>query len=109
MEEFTVVYAILKTLQKAMDTGLDVEDLSAETLGVTEHKRVMLFQLLMQKGYVAGVKEYKTPVIYRMDLSHARITFEGLEFLDTNSKMAKVKKVAGELKDVVPLVSELIK
>lgn len=104
-----MIYAILKTLQRAMDSGLDVEDLSAEALGVSERKRVMLFQLLMQKGYVSGIKEYKTPLLYRMDISQARITFEGLEFLDDNSKMAKVKKVAGELKDVVPLVSGIIK
>ena len=55
MEDFRIIYKIIRILQKAMDLEeFDSEELSAEALGLTVPKWSRLMAMLLKEGYISG-------------------------------------------------------
>lgn len=96
MDNFRVIYKILKYLEAAMDYDeIDPERLSAETLGVSENRRIALLEMLVREGYVDGIGiKHSADGAVTISMSSPRITLKGLEYLHENSVMNKMAAVA---------------
>lgn len=96
MDSFRVIYKILRYLEAAMDYDeIDSNRLSAESLGVSENRRIALLEMLVREGYVdgIGIKQSADGAV-TISMSSPRITLKGLEYLHENSVMNKMAAVA---------------
>lgn len=107
MDNFKVVYQILRILEKAMDlVEFDNETLSSNRLGLTEARWSRIMALLVSSGYVTGVKVSESfdsnyPII---SVGRPEITLKGLEYLEDNTFMRKAAAIAKGVKDVTPFI-----
>lgn len=96
MDSFKAVYRILSALEKAMDLpAFDVQQIGHEALGVTQERRCRYMEMMADVGYIKSVEIQRfitggTSV----DARGIRITLKGLEYLQENSIMRKLCKVA---------------
>ncbi len=105
MDNFNTIYKILKRLEKAMDYDeFDIEQISAESLGISRNKWCRIIEMLVQNGYIQGVT-----VKYSIDGNNALIssynpviTLKGLEYLNDNALMKKIANTAKGIKDIIP-------
>lgn len=104
MDNFKAVYRILSTLEKAMDfPEFDINQISAEQLGISRERWARYIEMMDDVGYIKGTKIVRyingeTDV----DAKEIRITLKGLEYLQENSIMQKMYKVAKGIKEVIP-------
>lgn len=98
MDNFKIIYKILKILERAMDEdSFDKSEISFEELKISEARWIKLMEMLASEGYIQGVS-----IINSLGRTHLRITLKGLEYLEENSLMKK----AGHL---IKGVTEIIK
>ncbi len=104
MDNFNVIYKILKRLEKAMDyEEFDMEQISAESLGINENKWCKIMEMLAQNSYIQGVSvKYSIDGNVLISTSNPRITLKGLEYLNENSFMKKAANAAKGIKDMIP-------
>ena len=103
MEEFTQIYHILQILKKAMDVEeFEKELISSEAIKVNYTKWCRLMAMLANNGYVSGVSVWNSLDCQypKIELVRPEITLKGLEYLEENSMMKKVSKVAKGVIDV---------
>ncbi len=101
MEDFRIIYKILRILQKAMDLEeFDSEELSAEALGLTVPKWSRLMAMLLKEGYISGGQTWNTMDCGypKVALNRPELTMKGLEYLEENGLM---KKAAGLAKGII--------
>ena len=101
MEDFRIIYKILRILQKAMDLEeFDSEELSAEALGLTVPKWSRLMAMLLKEGYISGGQTWNTMDCGypKVALTRPELTMIGLEYLEENGLM---KKAAGLAKGII--------
>lgn len=101
MEDFRIIYKILRILQKAMDLEeFDSEELSAEALGLTVPKWSRLMAMLLKEGYISGGRTWNTMDCGypKVALTRPELTMKGLEYLEENGLM---KKAAGLAKGII--------
>ena len=101
MEDFRIIYKILRILQKAMDLEeFDSEELSAEALGLTVPKWSRLMAMLLKEGYISGGQTWNTMDCGypKVALTRQELTMKGLEYLEENGLM---KKAAGLAKGII--------
>ncbi len=103
MDNFMVIYKILKYLETAMDYDeVDTSRLSAEALNVSENRRIGILEMLVKEGYVDGVgvtRSMDGNVLLSMNAP--RITLKGLEYLQENSIMTKAARTAKGIVEIV--------
>ena len=101
MEDFRIIYTILRILQKAMDLEeFDSEELSAKALGLTVPKWSRLMAMLLKEGYISGGQTWNAidcgyP---KVALNRPELAMKGLEYLEENRLM---KKAAGLAKGII--------
>lgn len=103
MDNFKIIYKILKTLEKAMDyTDFDFECIGHERLGITKERWNAYIEMLTDDGYISGaaVKKYIDGETL-IDTRSMKITLRGLEYLEDNSLMKKVCRVSKGVIDVI--------
>ena len=101
MEDFRIIYKILRILQKAMDLEeFDSEELSAGALGLTVQKWSRLMAMLLKEGYISGGQTWNTMDCGypKVALTRPELTMKGLEYLEENGLM---KKAAGLAKGII--------
>lgn len=101
MEDFRIIYKILRILQKAMDLEeFDSEELSAKALGLTVPKWSRLMTMLLEEGYISGGETWNTMDCGypKVALTRPELTMKGLEYLEENGLM---KKAAGLAKGII--------
>lgn len=101
MEDFRIIYKILRILQKTMDLEeFDSEELSAEALGLTVPKWSRLMAMLLKEGYISGGQTWNTMDCGypKVALTRPELTMKGLEYLEENGLM---KKAAGLAKGII--------
>lgn len=101
MEDFRIIYKILRILQKAMDLEeFDSEELSAEALGLTVPKWSRLMAMLLKEGDISGGQTWNTMDCGypKVALTRPELTMKGLEYLEENGLM---KKAAGLAKGII--------
>lgn len=103
MDNFRVIYRILRYLEKAMDYDEpDLEQISAKTLGITEQRWTAIMTMMTTQGYIDGmtVKRSLDGEI-TVSISHPGITLKGLEYLQENALMKKAAELAKGIAEVI--------
>ena len=103
VNNFRVIYKILRHLERAMDCEeLDTDFLLADCLGISEQRRVSILEIVAKEGLAEGI-DIKRSVNGDciISLSCPRITLKGLEYLKENSMM---KKAAREAKGIAEII-----
>lgn len=103
MDNFKVIYRILRYLEKAMDLDEpDMDKISAEALRLTEQRWLAIVEMLAEEGYVDGISVKRSlDGIPTVSVSRVRITLRGLEYLQENSLMQKAANLAKGVVDVI--------
>lgn len=105
MDDFRLIYKILRTLQKSMDCEeLDSSLLSPECLGLSLPKWSRIMAMLITEGYISGAQAWQT-----MDCGYPRValirpelTLKGLEYLEENTLMKRAATFAKGIKEITP-------
>lgn len=105
MDNFKIIYKILKALEKAMDLEeFDNNIISAESLNISEVRWCRIMSIIASEGYVSGVETWNSfnceyPRVY---LVRPAITLKGLEYLEENSLMKKAAEMAKGVMNIIP-------
>ncbi|MDD7740681.1 MAG: YjcQ family protein [Fusicatenibacter sp.] len=108
MDDFRIIYKILRILQNSMDLEeFDRNSISAEALGLSVPKWSRLMAMLLKEGYISGGETWNTMNCGypRVVLSRPELTLKGLEYLEENSLM---KKAADLAKGIVGTAANMI-
>ena len=87
MDNFRIIYRILRYLEKAMDYGeADIGMISSESLHITEQRWYAIMRMLSDRGYITGIT-VRWPENGGICVSESgiRITLDGLSYLQENS------------------------
>lgn len=104
MDDFRVIYKILKTLHKAMDLEeFDKSSISASALGLSEPKWNRIMAMLLREGYIDGgiVFTVFDSTYPNVVLTMPEITLKGLEYLEENSIMRKAAETARGIAEII--------
>lgn len=107
MEDFRIIYRILKLLQQSMDfEDFDSEGFTAERFGTNPNRFQALLIQLQRAGYIEGldIVQYIRQPEHIEPPMQPKITLKGLEYLQENSMMKKAAAFAKGLKDAVDIV-----
>lgn len=103
MDNFKVIYRILRYLEKAMDYDeADMDFISCERFRITEQRWSAIMEMLVKDGYVDGIS-VKRSVDGEMviSVSYPRITLKGLEYLKENSLMQKAADLTKGIAEII--------
>lgn len=103
MDNFRVIYRILRYLEKAMDYDEpDLEQISAKALGITEQRWTAIMTMLTTQGYIDGMTVKRSlDGEVAVSISHLGITLKGLEYLQENSLMKKAAELAKGIAEII--------
>ena len=106
MDNFTIMYKILKALEKALDfEEFDLRTIAPEKYGITHTRWERLLIMLVKAGYIEGVSYDQCFADYGpriVEPIKPIITMKGLEYLADNSMMKKAAELAKGIKEVIP-------
>ena len=102
MDNFKVIYRILKLFAESMDyEEFDRSKLNAEYFGVSEARFNLILRMLKDAGYIEGIS-YVVGLPGVKIMKYPRITLKGLEYLEENSTMKKAASLLKGIKDTIP-------
>ncbi|MBQ7314927.1 MAG: hypothetical protein IJW83_02870 [Clostridia bacterium] len=104
---FKIVYALLTELYACKKEGCKVnpQDISPERFGINEGYLLDILAELLNEGYIKGILMRKTKGTGSYcvgGLEDIDITMKGIEYLQDNSMMNKVRNILQELKNLIP-------
>jgi len=106
MDNFKVIYKILKFLESSLDyEQTDVDAISPERLHITRERWEQLLIMMQDNGYVTGIVCTRTASDDKRHIVEPIkpvITLKGLEYLSENSLMKKAAGLVKGIKDTVP-------
>lgn len=106
MDNFTVIYKILKELEQAMDYDeFDVKKISHTRLNVSYQRWEKIMIMLSKSGYIEGVIYDQCGGDYSSHIEEPitpMITLKGLEYLSDNSLMKRAANVLKGIKESIP-------
>lgn len=106
MDNFSVIYKILKALEKAMDLEqFDLAAISPEVLKVSDNRWFAIMEMLIENGYVSGIAVEHYLTGSKLKNRGIKITLKGLEYLQSNGMM---KKAGDTLKSAAEIVGNLM-
>lgn len=102
MDNFRIIYKILKALEKAMDCEeVDVSAISHKSLGISKKRWELILEMLYKEGLIEGIAIIETIGGHGIKIMDPRITMGGLQFLDENSLMRKASNLAKGIVEVI--------
>ena len=104
MDNFKVIYKLLRFLEASMDYDeLDEDTFNAEHFKVSEERWLRLLEMMAANGYIDGlnIKRGADGGIV-LSVNDPRITLKGLEYLQENSLMKKAAKIVKGISDIIP-------
>ena len=108
MDDFRIIYKILRILQRSMDLEeFDKSNISAEALDLSVPKWSRIMAMLLNEGYISGGETWNAVDCGypRVALTRPELTLKGLEYLEENSLMRKAADLA---KGIVGTASNMI-
>lgn len=106
MDNFTVIYKILKALEQAMDYDeFDVKQISHTRFNISYQRWEKILIMLTKSGYIEGVIYDQCGGDYSPHIEEPIapvITLKGLEYLSDNSLMKKAANILKGIKETVP-------
>lgn len=104
MDNFKIIYGILKAFEKAMDNDeFNRDTISPEALGISSNRWKKIMKMLSHEGYLEGIHVMETnagDLIVKM--LNPAITLKGLEYLNENSLMKKASDLARGIAELIP-------
>ena len=104
MDNFKIIYKILKNLEKNMgNEEFEIESISAQQLKISYEQWEQLLIMLYDAGYITGIvvsQDMEEKFKHIIEPINPSITLRGMEYLASNSFMAKAKealKMVGEI------------
>ena len=103
MDNFKVIYRILRYLEKAMDYDeTDMDFISSSKLGISEQRWIAIMEMLVKEGYIVGIGVKRSAGgDVCLSISDIRITMKGLEYLQENSLMQKAANVVKGIAEII--------
>lgn len=104
MDNFKVVYRILRQLEKDLDNNkADLDVIDHNALCISENRWCHYIEMMCDAGYIKGVRivEYNDGS-RGIDADDMQITLKGLEYLQENSIMQRMYKTIKGINDVIP-------
>ena len=105
MDNFVVIYRILKALEASMDfEEFDEQLISPERIGITKERRDKLLIQMQKEGYISGISvvQYVNLASPSVDIPNSiSITIKGLEYLAENSLMKKAANLAKGVAEIL--------
>jgi len=104
MDNFMIIYKILKALEAAMDLPeFKIDQINNNKLKISYERWARYLEMMADIGLVKGVSVY-TDIMgeTNVDAENMRITIKGLEYLTENTIMQKIYKTAKGIKEVIP-------
>lgn len=102
---FKIVYMILSELYNAMKEGRDIDfkSISAAYFDIPDSYLGEIWTSMIEKGYTKGytVREVGRNV-YLRGLENAKITMDGVEYLENNSTMKSIYETMKEVRSWIP-------
>lgn len=100
-----IIQDILEHLDKSMDDEIvDISPISHEALGISHARWSRIIEMMLESGLIEGFSP-----VHRLGSTYTafkemdpRITLKGVQFLAENSNVAKLYRVAKEIKDWIP-------
>lgn len=106
MDNFKVIYKILKYLEASLDAdGFDASAISPERLGITRERWEQLLIMMQDERYIRGIVCTKSFGDSRRHIAEPiapEITMRGLEYLAENAFMKKAANVVKGVTDFIP-------
>jgi len=106
MDNFKVIYSILKHLEASLDCAeLDTDPISPFRLGITRERWEQILIMMQDEGYIKGLVLAKSLGDSRRHIAEPiepEITIKGLEYLTNNTTIQKAARLAKGVKDVIP-------
>lgn len=102
---FVIVYRILAYLYQCFKAGEapDKEMFGPEALGINNGYWANVIESIVNEGYITGVSTIPSlGGIIGIRTDNIKITQKGIEFLQENSQMAKVREFLRTAKDIIP-------
>lgn len=112
---FAIVYKLLQILYENLKAGhkTDLKSIfnDRDTFPIGKEYWVAIFEDILDKGYIKGVTVISNvsggkKVVELKD--GIRITADGVEYLEENSKMRHAREAWGTAKDFVPMATQLL-
>ena len=103
MDNFRVIYRILRYLEKALDYDEpNMDCISAKALKLSDQRWMALMEMLSKEGYIDGFSVQRTvDGSILISSSMPRITLKGLEYLQENSLMKKAAELAKGVAEII--------
>lgn len=104
MDDFKIIYRILKFLRDSMDfEEFDSEGFNAESFGTNNNRFTALVIQLQKSGYIEGlsIKRYARQTEQIIPPISPVITLKGLEYLNENSLMKKAAELAKGIVEIL--------
>ena len=106
MNNFKIIYRILKYLEENMDNEyVDCEKISHTALGISFNRWENLLWEMQANGYIRGLvyEQTMSDISPHVVLPIApKITISGLEYLESNSFMKKAAETLKRVKEIIP-------
>ena len=103
MENFKIIYKILKSIEESMDYEIfDENVISPEYLGVSKERWKALIIELLDNGHVTGI--VKIPIMGdRIDLKiiKPKLTIKGMQYLEENSMMKRAYNLLKGIREII--------
>lgn len=98
MDTLEIAYKILYALEHGETSGYKGLLISPQKLKVSEGKWLEVVGTLADEGYISGVRIYDDVTGNTcVNISKAKITLKGAQYLRENSMMTKFAKVASDI------------
>ena len=110
---FSIMNSILKVLEHSMDdSSFNLDDFTAEKFGISDNKFARILKMLVEGGYIEGVKviDRGEPTIFdgadyarfKVSIGDIGITLKGLKYLAENTVLANMYRTIKSVKDIIP-------
>jgi len=106
MDNFKIIYKILKFLEMSLDYEMtDVDAISYQRLGITKERWEQLLIMLQDSGYITGIAVTQSLGDNKRHIAEPItpvITLKGLEYLTENTLLKRAAALLKGAKDMIP-------
>lgn len=103
MNNLKIVYKILIGIEASMDSK-HFDGAFLEGLKISEERLYKILQSMIDDGLIDGFAKINYMGGYGFKAIEPRLTIKGMEFLQENSSMQKIRKGLKEVKDLAPFI-----
>ncbi|SFE38366.1 YjcQ family protein [Peptostreptococcus sp. D1] len=103
MDNLKIVYKILVGIEESMDSNI-FDGTFLEALKISEERRNKILQSMIDDDLIDGFARVNYCGGYGFKAIEPRLTIKGMEFLQENSTMQKIKNGLKDVKDITPFI-----